>query len=168
MDCYFFVPHLGLRWFDENLYTSLSCSCESEIVRWESYMPPFFCTLPLTSFYDNERFRKSWVTNFPRDLTFHDNLPEPHLIICSYISTSKLIVIYLVEDAVKVPDWNSNIYLPIILIYGIFSKNNKVIMKTNYILLVLVLCMPTCLRHICQFWDTITLFKPVKGASKGA
>ena len=41
-------------------------------------------------------------------------------------------------------------------------------MKTNYILLVLVLCMPKCLRHICQFWDTITLFKPVKGASKGA
>ena len=27
-------------------------------------IPPFFCTLPLTSFYDNERFRKSWATNF--------------------------------------------------------------------------------------------------------
>ena len=30
-------------------------------------------------------------------------------------------------------------------------------MKTNYILLVLVLWLPTCIRHICQFCGTTTL-----------
>ena len=38
MDCYLFLPPLGLRWFDEILFTSLSRSCEIRgIVRRGSY-----------------------------------------------------------------------------------------------------------------------------------
>ena len=161
MDCYLILPHLGLRWFDENLFTSLSRSCDiGGIVWWESYKanPRSFAL----SHIQVSIIMKG--SENPGSQTFLGIWPS--MIIClnhiwSYVAISQRpnLLWYILSRAL------SKFLIEIrIFIYQLFwymassqKKNNKVIMKTNYILLVSVLRMPRCIRHICQFLGTITL-----------
>ena len=166
MDCYLILPHLGLRWFDENLFTSLSRSCEIRgIVRWGSYKA-YPRSFALSHIQVSIIMKGS---ENPGSQTFLGIWPS--MIIClnhiwSYVAISQRpnSLWYNLSRAL------SKFLIEIrIFIYQLFwymassqKKNNKVIMKTNYILRSLAANMhtsylsilwhhhPTCLAFILR------------------